>query len=164
MNITLVSFLSAVMLVGSMLTAGTANAPAKIMSAPHPFAVTEIVLERVRGGPHPSGHGWPQDKIVLRPQAKTDLIPPDEFLNLATWLKKSGFYARKTGYSTSLKTSDIGYLRIAVMQGNKVKQVYSYNGERDAELWQTEMAIRGVAAAMNLEAQQAMWLRNHKGL
>ena len=133
------------------------------MRASYASSITKIVLERVGGGPQPNGHGWPQDKIVLRPQAEADIIPPDEFLNLANWLKKSGFFTRKFGYRdrASIVPSDVGYLRIIVVQGGEQKQVYSYNGQRDAELWQTEMTIRGAAAAIKLRSEQVAWLKNH---
>ena len=144
-----------------MLPVVNARPPAKTTRAFDPSAVTKIVLERVAGGPHFSGQGWPQDKIVLRPQASNDFIPPDDFLHLANWLKKSGFFARKSGYSANLTPTDIGYLRITVIQGGKQKQVYSYNGERDSELWQTEMTIRGVASVINPKSKRVAWLRMH---
>lgn len=119
-------------------------------------------MERVGGGPQWSGHGWPQDKIVLRPQAKANSYPPDEFRNLAQWLQKSGFFSRKAVYIASpLRRGDMGYLMISVTQGDQRKRVYSYNGTRDAELWQTEMVIRGVAATRQLQAARSAWIKKH---
>jgi len=125
---------------------------------PSSAAITEIVLERIGGGPQWSGHGWPQDKIVLRPQGKAE---PDNFRGLAQWLLKSGFFSRKTGYDASPFPLDVGYLVITVAWGHQRKQVYSYNGTRDAELWQTEMVIRGVSATRQLQAARAEWIKKH---
>jgi len=128
---------------------------------PSATGITEIVLERVGGGPQWSGHGWPQEKIVLRPQAKANSYPPDEFRNLSQWLLKSGFFSRKEGYLAPQNAGDVGYLAITVEQGGQRKKVYSYNGARDAELWQTEMMIRGAAATLELRAMRSAWIKRH---
>ncbi len=137
-----------------------AAAPQKASHKP----ITEITLERVGGGPQWSGHGWPQDTIVLHPIANTGSNGPDEFAGLAQWLKKSGFFSRQEGRAARLFPLDVGYLVITVSRGSERKQVFSYNGERDAELWQTEMVIRGVAATRRLEADRAAWVKKHEAL
>lgn len=152
----------------ALFVASILAAPAIAMASPNKAnkpgstAITEIVLERVGGGPQWSGDGWPQDKIVLRPQAKSALSPPDEFPRLAQWLQKSGFFVRRSGYIASpLLRGDVGYLMITAARGSQRKQVYSYNGIRDAELWQTEMVIRGVAATRQLQAARSVWIKKH---
>ena len=124
--------------------------------------ITEIRLERISGGPQFTGNGWPQDRIVLRPQTKDFSSSPDEFRRLAQWLQKSGFFTRKSGYRTSSFPSDVGYLVITAVRGSYRKQVYSYNGSRDAEFWQTEMVIRGVAETLKLQSSRSVWLKTHK--
>ncbi len=142
-------------------------APAVAAASPNKLAkasstaITEIVLERVGAGPQWNGHGWPQDKIVLRPETNADSYPPYEFLSLAQWLRRSGFFSRKEGYLAPQNVGDVGYLAITVERGSQRKKVYSYNGARDAELWQTEMMIRGVTATLQLRAARSAWIKKH---
>jgi hypothetical protein len=152
------SLFVASILVAPTIAAASPDKPNK----PSATGITEIVLERVGGGPQWSGHGWSQDKIVLRPQAKANSYPPDEFRNLSQWLLKSGFFVRRSGYIASpLLRGDVGYLMITAARGSQRKQVYSYNGIRDAELWQTEMIVRGVAATRQLQAARSVWIKKH---
>jgi len=128
---------------------------------PSSTAITEIVMERVGGGPQWSGNGWPQDRIILRSQTKAMPFTSNDFRNLAQWLLRSGFFSRKTGYIARPFPPDVGFLVITAAWGNQHKQVYSYNGARDAELWSTEMAIRGFAATLQLQAARSAWVKKH---
>lgn len=151
----------------SLLVAGILAVPAIAAASPNepnepsPTAITKVTLERVGGGPQWSGNGWPQDKIVLRPQTKATSFAPDDFGRLAKWLLRSGFFSRKTGYVVRPFPPDVGFLAITVAWGNQHKQVYSYNEARDVELWPTEMVIRGAAATLQLQAARAAWVKKH---
>jgi len=146
---------------GILFAPAIATASPNRMNNPSSTAITEIVLERVGGGPQWSGHGWPQDKIILRPQTKAPPLASDDFGRLAKWLSRSGFFSRKTGYIASPFPPDVDSLVITVAWGKHHKQVYGYNGTRDAELWQTGMVIRGVAATLQLQAARTEWIKKH---
>ena len=149
------------------ISSPTAAAPSRKSA---PASVTEITLERVGGGPQWSGNGWPDDKIILRPSPNA--VPGDSFHRLSRWLQESGFFSRKTGSGYfSGKTGDAkqpvflgdaGYLKITAVRGGQRKWVYSYNGARDKELWQTEMNIRGTAQEMKLGTARLAWIQAHK--
>lgn len=57
---------------------------------------------------------------------------------------------------------DAGYLTLSVVRGGQRKWVYSYNGVRDEELWQTEMNIRGTAQITRLGTARLAWIQAHK--
>lgn len=124
-------------------------------------SITEITLERVGAGPQWSGKGWPQDKIILRPSSPA--VSGDSFQRLSRWLQQSGFFSRKTGDAKlPVFLGDAGYLKITAVRGGQRKQIYSLNGLRDQELWQTEMNIRGTAQAMRLGTARLAWIQAHK--
>lgn len=138
--------------------AGTAPAPriaAPSVSPPPPTIelsvtrgpITQVVLERVPGGP---AYDWQSEHIVLRRPAGGDPEASAAFVRLARFLEKSGFFTRKSGYSdpTLLFPDDIGHLMIKVTRSGRTFQVWSYNGLRDKELSQTENAVRRTARLM----------------
>jgi len=151
-----------------LLTLFLAGVSSPTVAAPSrksaPASVTEITLERVGGGPQWSGNGWPDDKIILRPSPNA--VPGDSFHRLSRWLQASGFFSRKTGLSPRRAARsimpDAGYLALSVVRGDQRKWVYSYNGVRDEELWQTEMSIRGTAQEMKLGTARLAWIQAHK--
>jgi hypothetical protein len=109
--------------------------------------ITQIVLERVGGGPQ---FKWQIIDITLQRPADTNSQAASEFAHLSRWLETSGFFKRKSGYVDPAKLfpGDVGHLMIKVMRGGRVVQVWSYNGERDDELWETETMIRGAEATL----------------
>ena len=120
-------------------------------SSPTPTSVgkpiTQIVLERVGGGPQ---YPWQKIDITLQRPADTNYREAHVFNHLSHWLETSGFFVRKSGYVDPAKLSpgDVGHLMIKVIRGGQVTQVWSYNGQRDDELWETETLIRGAEATI----------------
>lgn len=114
------------------------------VAKPSPPQVTEVTLERISGGPQPDD--LPPDKVVLRRAELSDHFTAPTFDRLAQWLQASGFFSRKGGTASAPFLPDAGSLTITVVRGGRTKQVVSFNGLRDEELWQTEMVIRGAAA------------------
>jgi hypothetical protein len=127
------------------------NRRATSASSPAPTVagkpITQIVLERVGGGPQ---YPWQKIDITLQRPADTNYQEADVFNHLSRWLETSGFFTRKSGYIDPAKLfpSDVGHLMIKVMRGDQVAQVWSYNGDRDDELWETETMIRGTEATL----------------
>jgi len=109
--------------------------------------ITQIVLERVGGGPQ---YEWQKVHLVLQRPGDTDSQAAEEFAHLSRWLETSGFFTRKSGYVDPAKLfpADVGHLMIKVTRGGRVAQVWSYNGWRDGELWETETMIRGTEATL----------------
>lgn len=136
----------------------TFSSPVAAQSAP---PITEITLERIGAGPQWSGKGWPQDKIVLRPNADVDSCKTRDFRRLARWLQNSGFFSRRTGKGNRFPLPDAALLTITAVRGGQRKTVYSYNGARDEELWPTETAIRGIAQSRELETARVAWIRRY---
>lgn len=126
-----------------------------------PSAITQVVLERVGSGPQCP---WVKDRIVLRRPKNMNSDAGATFARLAYWLQNSGFFSRTSGYadSSSLVPMDIGYLLIKVVRGSQVTQVWSYNGQRDEELSQTETTIRRAAAAMRPRGAKRRTRKLHK--
>jgi len=125
--------------------AASASSPAPTPVAGKP--ITQIVLERVGGGPQ---YPWQKVAITLERPADTKYPDAEVFAHLSHWLETSGFFARKSGYvePSKLFPADVGYLMITVTRGGQVTQVWSYNGQRDDELWETETLIRGAEATI----------------
>lgn len=131
----------------------SASAPTPIPGGGKP--ITLIVLERVGGGPQ---YPWQKISIKLERPADTNYQEAEVFNHLSHWLETSGFFARKSGYAdpSQLFPADVGHLMIKVTRGEQVTQMWSYNRQRDDELWETETMIRGAEATiMRAKADEA---------
>lgn len=111
------------------------------------LTITKVVLERVPGGP---AYSWQTERIVLRRPGGGDLAASAAFARLSRSLETSGFFSRRSGYvdPARLFPGDMGHLMIKVVRGGRVAQVWSYNGGRDTELSETEVAIHRADTAM----------------
>lgn len=126
--------------------------------------ITKIVLERIGGGPRAK---WQKLYIVLRRSDSADAWEATTFDHLARWLETSSFFSRQSGYvpPARLFPLDVGHLMIQVTRGGRASQVWSYNGARDDELWETEMVIRGTQATLTRHRAEIayfdQWNRQH---
>ena len=110
--------------------------------------IAKIALERWRGGgPVPTSQ---VEHLVLRRPDGSDPWEAQQFARLSDWLERSGFFSRPhaSEEKRGVIMLDPSGLVITVLRGGRTFEVRNLGGQRDDELWETEMMIRGTDAAM----------------